>query len=363
MKIYKYNFLLEKILESQKEDVKKIIRNKVLYYESFTIPKKGGVRIICGLKKDMLEPRLIQMQKQLYKRFLSKIPVSIHAKGFAMGQDYQTFLEPHIGNRYFMRIDIKDFFGSFSEELIMQSLAEYIIDKDALEDVYELCTLYGRLPQGAITSPVISNIAFRRADQRIVKYCQKIDEYEMKKNRGRDNQMCRICYTRYADDMLFSSNFFDFDNNMYFYHMISKIMKDNDFEINKQKTIISQEEISLNGYVLGDNLHLSRKKLRNLKKILYVFKNKKKEQYMLDKRKFSDFSDILRDINALGLLDRKGKKTFKNIQELIYYLSGWRSWLISVLRIGDTTKRQVRDVQKLVRRIEMVLEKLQTLEG
>ena len=80
MKIYKYNFLLEKILESQKEDVKKIIRNKVLYYENFTIPKKGGVRTICGLKKDMLEPRLIQMQKQLYKRFLSKIPVSIHAK-------------------------------------------------------------------------------------------------------------------------------------------------------------------------------------------------------------------------------------------------------------------------------------------
>ena len=44
-------------------------------------------------------------------------------------------------------------------------------------------------------------------------------------------------------------------------------------------------------------------------------------------------------------------------------MSGCRSWLISVFRIGDTTKRQVRDVQKLVRRIEMVLEKLQTLEG
>ena len=57
--------------------------------------------------------------------------------------------------------------------------------------------------------------------------------------------------------------------------MISKIMKDNDFEINKQKTIISQEEISLNGYVLGNNLHLSRKKLRNLKKILYLKTRKK----------------------------------------------------------------------------------------
>ena len=362
MKIYKYEFLLEKILECQAAEIDRWISHKAEMYEVFEIPKKEGTRKICGLKSDEDGKKFARMQKLLYKRFLDKIPVSIHAKGFIAGEDYQEFLKPHIGNQYFMRIDIKDFFGSFSERAIKRGLAEYIVDKKALGTVYELCTLEKKLPQGAVTSPVLSNILFKKADQRILKYCQKIDEDYMKENGNRKNHICRICYTRYADDMLFSSDFLDFGENMYFYHMISKILGDNGFEINRRKTVISKDEIALNGYVIENNLHLSRKKLQNLKRILYEFRDENTEQYLLDRNKFSNFPDTMRKLNALGLSDRNGKKSFSNVQELIYYLSGYRSWIISVLRIGDTSQRQVRNMQKAVRRIEMILEELHKLE-
>lgn len=362
MKIYKYEFLLDKILECQSGEVDRLISNKGEMYEFFELPKKEGTRKICGLKRDEDGEKFTRLQKLLYKRFLAKIPVPVPAKGFIPGEDYQSFLKPHIGNKYFMRIDIKDFFGSFSEKAIRQGLAEYIVDKKALGTVFELCTLEKKLPQGAVTSPALSNILFKKADQRILKYCQKIDEIFMKGNGNRKDYVCRVCYTRYADDMLFSSDFLDFGENMYFYHMISKILDDNGFEINRRKTVISKGEIALNGYVIEDNLHLSRKKLKNLKRILYEFRDNKTETYLPDKNKIINFSDTIQKINALALPDRNGKKHFASVQELIYYLSGCRSWIIAVLRVGDTAQRQVRDMQKVVRRIEMVLEELHKLE-
>ena len=304
----------------------------------------------------------MELQNRLYRKFLNRIPIAIPAKGFVLGENYQTFLMPHIGKKHFLRIDIKDFFGSFSEDDIRRGMSEYVVDKKALKMIVELCTLEKKLPQGAITSPVLSNILFKRVDQRIIKYCQKIEEAYITKGISlRECDWC-ICYTRYADDMLFSSDFFDFGENMYFYRMISNILKDYGFQINWKKTVFSNEQIALNGYVVGKNLHLSRSKMQNLKRILYVFRDENAEQYTLDKQKLKKFPDTLKKINQLDLMDKKGKRTFASLQELIQYLAGCRSWLISVLQIGDITQRQVRDTQKIVRRIEIILEELHKLE-
>ena len=64
------------------------------------------------------------LQKNLLGRFLQKIPIAVSVKGFVKEQSYQSFLEPHAGNQYFMRLDIHDFFGSFTPELIRQGLEE-----------------------------------------------------------------------------------------------------------------------------------------------------------------------------------------------------------------------------------------------
>lgn len=95
-----------------------------------------------------------------------------------------------------MRLDIKNFFENINNQLIEKVFDYYFrIDDDttnneALIDFREMVTLEGKVPQGAITSPTLSNIVFRQLDLRIYKYCKKFN----------------ITYTRYADDLLFSSD-------------------------------------------------------------------------------------------------------------------------------------------------------------
>ena len=103
-------------------------------------------------------------------------------------------------------MDIKDFFPSITSEIIKDTFSHLLsFDTDEekekiLELISEICTYEGVLPQGVPTSPVISNIVMTRIDQRITKYCQILG----------------ITYTRYADDMLFSSNMFDFKTKKWF---------------------------------------------------------------------------------------------------------------------------------------------------
>lgn len=98
-------------------------------------------------------------------------------------------------DRYYLRIDIDSFFDSITTKLLNETLSYYFKTTDEvsnstlLKNTVDLITLNDALPQGAVTSPVVSNIVFRQLDLRIKRYCDKLN----------------ITYTRYADDMLFSS--------------------------------------------------------------------------------------------------------------------------------------------------------------
>ena len=228
---------MKKIVESRQEDIKSLIENKDSLYESFEIPKKNGMREIHTPAKNSGGMKLIQVQKNLYQKFLCKLSIATPAHGFVKGKNYQTFLEPHLGNSFFMRLDIENFFSSFSLKLLDTVLQEHIEDDEVLFAVKELCTLHDKLPQGICTSPVLSNVLFRRIDQRILKYCQTIEEGRRRTHALENVQGEKIVirYTRYADDMLFSSNCFDFGENLNFLRMIRRILKENEFQISRKQ--------------------------------------------------------------------------------------------------------------------------------
>ena len=371
MKIYTDQFLREKILGIQEQPFEKLTIKKQEWYVCFEIPKKDGMREICALAGGETGERVEKLQKNLLNRFLRRIPIAVCAKGFVREESYQSFLEPHAGNRYFMRLDIRNFFSSFTPELIRQGLGEFVEDKKALEMIYELCTWKDTLPQGAVTSPALSNVLFRRADQRILKYCQMITERSVK-NRGRkantdENEGHRItrdtlCYTRYADDMLFSSDFFDFSDEKYFIKMISRILKENGFELNRSKTVISKGQIALNGYMVGESVWLSRKKLQDLKRILYFFGKKNSEEYRLDKGKVKGVYDSLNELNHFLEENHFGREKIGDARALINYLAGCRSWLIAILRMRSIDDRTRRQLGKIRERIEMLLWELNKQE-
>lgn len=374
MKIYDYQYFLNVIVRSRQEDIESLIKNKDSLYESFEIPKKNGMREIHTPAKNNEGMKLIQVQKNLYQNFLCKLPIATPAHGFVKGKNYQTFLEPHLGSSFFMRLDIENFFPSFSLGLLYTVLQEHIEDYEALFTVKELCTLHDKLPQGICTSPVLSNVLFRRVDQRILKYCQTIEEGRRHTHTSErvKGEKIVIRYTRYADDMLFSSNCFDFGENLNFLRMVRRILKENGFQINKQKTVIGKDKVVLNGYVLDNKLHLSRKKLQNINRILYFFRDKNTEEYRIDRTLFPSpvapdreiaLQNMLKDLDNLNLQKHSEKIVFGSIAKLIQFLCGYRSWLIAILQTGDDIAKVDKKITRLLKRIEMLLQELEKYES
>lgn len=306
-------------------------------YIQFDIPKKNGVRTITLLPEGS---SLYVLQRNFNKYYLNKQELSICVKGFVQGECYISYLEPHIGAKYFVRMDIKDFFPSVTSEIIKETFSHLLsFDTDGekekiLELISEICTYKGTLPQGVPTSPVISNIVMARIDQRITKYCQILG----------------ITYTRYADDLLFSSDTFDFKSKKWFIKKIKHILASLRLVLNYSKLKFSENEISLNGYVISDSgIRLSRSRLMDIQKALAF----SREHHNLSKTNQSEF---LRLANQTTLEYRNLKVyPFNSVFQFVQFLIGYRSYLISFLKYDiDSTFRK--KVGRLIRNIEYQVE-------
>ena len=229
----KSNFDLEKIFGKKVDVVDNIIKEKHLHLRKMQIPKKdGSTRHIVAPDKD-----LKYIQKGLYWRLLSKYKPSPAAHGFVKRRGIKTNAIPHIGSASMGKIDIKSFFDTISEKHLQNCLfgnknvcrlcknhermmhglcnpslyhnktkkfkftceeikAVFIPDycektgyQSLFKRVIELCTINGFTAQGFPTSPVLANIVMRGFDIKMLEHCSQHD----------------IVYTRYADDMAFSS--------------------------------------------------------------------------------------------------------------------------------------------------------------
>jgi RNA-directed DNA polymerase len=106
-------------------------------------------------------------------------------------------LYPHKNNQYFFKTDIKSFFGSINKENIKECLlyniSEYPINQEDisqyLNQILNLITYKNQLPVGFSTSSQLSNAILYKFDNHLEEYCNK--NY--------------ISYTRYSDDLIFSS--------------------------------------------------------------------------------------------------------------------------------------------------------------
>lgn len=364
MILYSYEYFLDQILESTQEEMEKVRNQKTAVCLEMKLPKQSGYRSIVSVEHSC---ELEKLQKNLQKNFFGKLPVCPSAKGFVKGGSYIDFLEAHIGHEYFLRMDIHNFFDSISEKLLDESLENFVQDEEEItlvredvvysqkesrirKDIIELCTWQGRVPQGFLTSPSVSNLVFRRLDQRIRKYCRA---YQKEQRR-------EIFYTRYADDLLFSSLGFDFKEKKNFKRMIGHILADYGFSCNEKKTIYQKGQISLSGYVIHEDVHLSRKKLRNINEVIYQFDVKIGDQgkYEIEKAKV-DLQMILRSLNKKKMEKSNGEQIrFASGSSLIHYVAGYRSFFIQVARAKHGNTGYDRQIQKKILKLEVILEYL-----
>jgi retron-type reverse transcriptase len=176
----------------------------VVHYHRFQIAKKtGGVRAISAPK-----PALAMVQRWVLENILMRLSVSPQAHGFLRGHSIVTNALPHVNRAVVVNLDLKNFFPSISFRRV-KGLFRGLGYSEHLATVLALiCTEPPRvaaavdgkiyfvalgervLPQGACTSPAVTNVLCRRLDCRL---------NGLAKKRG-------FVYTRYADDLTFSGD-------------------------------------------------------------------------------------------------------------------------------------------------------------
>lgn len=351
-------------LEKAKNDVEEFSIGKHYFY---TLSQDHDLRLI---------------QERINTSFLSKVELNNSATAFVKGLSYFDFLEPHKNSYNFVRLDIASFFHSFRIEDLKKTFSYYFKDEQLTEENEEklidifihlvthrvpansknsYCANKSILPIGFLTSPSISNILFRPIDIKIQEFCQQKE----------------ITYTRYADDMLFSSA-----EDMRFVHSdsfekeISILVSLLGLRLNRHKTIKRKHTISLNGYVIqskSNNLwtkilgpeadtlsgiRISNKKTRTIEDIIYLLNNEHKSSLDILKKlfKFKINSKYYEKPINLKLLEKYAE------DQLLNKLSGYRSYLISIVKFNESSKcvssSALKKYASLIDEIELTINKI-----
>lgn len=184
----------------------------------------------------------------------------------------------------------------------------------------------GVLIQGTPIAPVVSNIIFRSIDIRIQRYCDKQ----------------RVKYSRYVDDLLFSSEEHGKIFNINFCKTIERILQSEGFKINYSKLRRAQNRISINGFCVDENVRLSRKKLAPISRILYY----------MEANKYVKSEDWILNYNE----EMQKYIKEKNVQiegenDLINLLAGYRAFLINALKHSED-EYFVRRIKGIIKRTE-----------
>lgn len=167
------------------KELKKIWWYRGRMYTQFSIAKGcGKVRQITAPDKRLkiLQIKLAPLLDQLYR-----VRNPVH--GFVAARSVKTNAEAHGRRRFVVNLDLKDFFPTITENRIMGLLRSLGFDDRVAEIIARLCCFNSHLPQGAPTSPVLSNMICFRLDTELL----------------RAAKAARSIYTRYADDITFSS--------------------------------------------------------------------------------------------------------------------------------------------------------------
>jgi len=282
-------------------------------YATFSIPKRsGGKRKIKAPISPIkiLQRKLNQVLQVVYKQ---RKPVH----GFIRKRNIISNAKRHVNKRWVLNIDFKDFFPTVSFQRIRGMFLKnpYSLDKAAATVLAQLCCCDGTLPQGAPTSPIITNMI-----------CSKLD--------NQLNRMARrngCIYTRYVDDLTFSTNESSFPEKVAKLNSngktivgddIDEIIRKNWFTINDKKIKLRRYYMrqEVTGLTVNKKVNVRRKYVKQIRAMLHCW-----ERYGLaDAQK-----EYIKRHQA-----KKYRHPSKNVPEYKHILQGKLSFLRDV--IGDT---------------------------
>ena len=285
-------------------------RRRKLMYKEFEIPKRsGGVRTITaptGRLKDI--QKCISAILSPY----SHVPDCVH--GFTEGRSVATNARMHTQRNYVLNIDLKDFFPTITYTRVVKSLRELGFIEEVADIMARLCTIpmwdeqkqmwRNALPQGSPASPLISNIVCSTLDARLSALAQRYG----------------MTYSRYADDMTFSSNHSVYAKDGAFFQELENIVSSSGFKINEKKTRLqkkgSRQEVT--GLIVGEKVNTYRQFYKNLRAAVFHAETNGCTP--------KEFNNIMGRISYLAMVkgpDAPTVKRFRAIMSKVEVLTAW----------------------------------------
>lgn len=279
-------------------------------YETFTIPKKsGGERTIHAPRKGL---------KMILRalNFVFQCIAEPHEAAFGFVPQKSIFLnaQKHIQKNYVMNLDLKDFFYSFDRNRVKLALMyePFYLPEPLAFEIASLCThpfeidgeIHYVLPQGAPTSPTLTNILCRRLDKRLNGLAKRFD----------------AVYTRYADDLTFSchKNIFYREKNPIpnskgfydnFWAELERLLDQENLKINHAKVRLQKKEFrqEVTGLTVNQKVNVKRKYIKQIRVYLHLWEKQgyEKAQAIFQKHYSQDPSKRNKKVELKKVLDGK----------------------------------------------------------
>jgi len=212
------------------------------------------------------DERLKYLQRKIAPLLDQMYRVRHPVHGFVAGKSVKTNAEAHLRKRYIVNLDLKDFFPTITENRVIGMLEALGLDARVASIVARICTNRGCLPQGAPTSPVLSNMICFRMDKELLGF----------------SKSARCIYTRYADDITFSSyqpmaSLFESavpGAGRFAVELLSvrlrSIFSNNGFQLNEEKSHYADKysRRMVTGLKVNEIINVDRKYVRNIRAAL-----------------------------------------------------------------------------------------------
>lgn len=305
---------MAKVLGCQVSFIQNVLDCPSTYYRQVTVPRKRrpDPRIVYEVNSNL---------KNLHKNILTSIAAKVDfpecVQGFVSKRSIVTNASLHLGRKYILNLDIKDFFESIKIEKITQVFERLQCSQEVASIFAQLCNFNGCLVQGANTSPILANLVCSDLDEQLIQLGKKYG----------------CSYSRYADDITFSGD--DIPKKK----EISRCIESYGFKINpdKYKCKSRGQKQYVTGLTVFDNLmpRISKRVKKELRQTLYYINKygledhieKKKE--LIEKKK--ELRETLYDINKYRVEDHIEKSDDQREEsELLSWIDGLISFIYSV---------------------------------
>lgn len=229
------------ILKLKIDELNILINDVEKYYytkKEIKTEENGSPKVVNGeIQYRTLHPStgiLKKVQKRILHKILRQFKHPIYVIGGIKGKSHITNARRHLGKKYKFKTDIKKFFPSINNKMVYNTFISLNFSPDISRILTILTTYKAKIPQGAPTSTDIANLVFAPVDSKIQRLCQ--------------NE--RIVYTRYIDDLFFSSQK-DFKQVT---QGICQIVLNSGYKINNTKTKYKLGTFTITGIFTKNNL-------------------------------------------------------------------------------------------------------------